>query len=223
MILLDNLISIFAPAHCLGCGQDGAYLCQACQASFKPHPKLCIHCHRLSPDNKTCAKCTKAQPAAHVYVATLYEGPLKKAIKRYKYHRAQGVANVLANILEHALPSYSWDIIVPVPSSSSSHRQRGYNPAGVIAKILAAKLNMTYGEALGRVGQEKQTGANRGKRLKQLERAFIAKRIIDVRGMRLLLVDDIVTTGATISACASVLKVSGAKSVDAAAVARNIG
>jgi competence protein ComFC len=220
MMLLDQLTAIFAPHYCLGCGKEGLLLCSQCRFALKPHPMLCVHCHRISPGFKTCAGCRAEQNAQRIFVASLYEGTLRSVIGRFKYERAVGAARALTPLLEGVLPSEHWDTIVPVPSASKRYRQRGYNPAALLADTLGVNLHTPCHTLLGRLGQSRQVGAKRSERLSQLKGSFYVTGAC--QGMRILLVDDVVTTGATIHHCAQTLRRAGAKSVDAVVLARHV-
>ncbi len=219
MMLLDQLTAVFAPHHCLGCGKEGLLLCSDCQLALPPHPMMCISCHRLSPGCKTCRNCRPHQAARRVFVASLYEGVLEAAIRQFKYDRALGAAKALAPLLGGVVPAERWDAVVAVPSTTSRQRARGYNPAVLIARELAGSLGIPYHSLLRRLGQARQVGAKRSQRLSQLEESFYATGASP--GGRILLVDDVVTTGATIHHCAQALRQAGAKSVDAVVLARH--
>lgn len=219
--LAESIIAIFAPHHCLGCGREGTLLCSECAANLPPHPSICYRCHRLSPGFRTCANCRRHAPLQSVTIATLYEEPLRSVMHRLKFERARAGATTLGRLMADGLQHSGAEIIVPVPSASRRLRQRGYNPAQEIADTLARELQLPLRQALGRLGQQRQVGARRRERLKQLEGAFYVYRHRDIAGKQVLLVDDILTTGATLAECAKVLRSSGAKRIEAAVVARH--
>ncbi len=143
-------------------------------------------------------------------------------IWRMKFDRGKAAATPLAQILDITLPYFSEEvIIVPIPTATSRVRQRGYDQSKLIASELARARKRLYSPLLHRMGQEKQVGKPRPERLKSLHTAYRVSRSRLVRGAHIVLVDDVTTTGATIEAAALAMKRAGAKTVDAAIVAKN--
>ena len=112
-------------------------------------------------------------------------------------------------------------LVVPVPLHPARLRERGFNQAELLAKILAQKINIPLGRALERIRYTTtQTAFDRVERMENLYGAFRLRKKIGVRGLHVLLVDDILTTGSTLSECARVLREAGAQSVYAVTAAR---
>jgi ComF family protein len=111
-------------------------------------------------------------------------------------------------------------LIVPVPTATSRIRQRGYDQAKLLAKAISKQSRLTYLDCLARSGQTHQHGTSRHTRLGQLENAFRVKHPRSVQNAHIILVDDVVTTGATLEAAAKVLKQAGGKQIEALAFAR---
>ena len=99
---------------------------------------------------------------------------------------------------------------------------RGYDHAALLARELARHTELTTMPVLRRVGQTRQVGATRSQRLKQLEGAFYVRRPEEIQGKKILLVDDLVTTGATLEAAARCLRLAGARTVSAVVFAQKI-
>lgn len=125
----------------------------------------------------------------------------------------------MAELMAEVLPSRNY-LVVPLPTATSRVRQRGYDQARLIAKALAARMKLPYSDCLARIGQAHQVGANRQRRLEQLEGAYRLKRSAVVAGRHVLLVDDVMTTGASLDAASQILLRAGVKTVDAATFAR---
>ena len=123
----------------------------------------------------------------------------------------------MAEAMPHLAPGA---IILPIPTASSRLRARGYDHTKLIAKVIAQQTGRQYQSLVGRLGQSRQVGSHREERLKQLNSAYYVKRSESVRGKRIVLVDDIVTTGGTLESVAKVLKRAGAKSVSAVVFAQ---
>ena len=144
---------------------------------------------------------------------------MKQLIHDFKFERKQAVAPIMARLMAESLPYLPADTIVThVPTATSRVRQRGYDHARLLAKFLAKEAGLAYLPLLARVGQARQVGAKRQTRLSQLDGAF---RVIGpVQKAPIVLVDDIVTTGATLATATRCLKSSGAKVVDAVVFAQ---
>jgi ComF family protein len=111
-------------------------------------------------------------------------------------------------------------VIVPVPTATSRVRLRGYDQAVLIAKALAQQTRHEYVPCLRRVGQQRQVGASRTQRLQQMEQSFLVGDTTAFRGRHVVLVDDVMTTGATLESAAAIVKAAGAKRVEAVVFAR---
>jgi ComF family protein len=154
-------------------------------------------------------------------VASEYYQPLAGAIKSYKFKRNRALARPLACLLAEQLPYFKFPpVIVPIPTATTRIRRRGYDHAKMLAEALAKQTSWACVALLRRVGQTRQVGAKRISRIEQLKGAFRPVRRDMILGSNILLVDDVITTGATVSEAARVLKLAGAKSVSAVALAQ---
>jgi ComF family protein len=158
-------------------------------------------------------------PLAGVAIGAYYDGPVKEMILKLKFHRLQAAADVGAELVLAALPHWPVDVVTAVPVSPVRRRERGYNQAELIARRVAAAMDVPYAPLLARTGTTHQLGLDRRSRLELVQGVFYAVR--ECVGQRVLVVDDVVTTGATITECANALKQAGAAEVWAAAVARH--
>jgi ComF family protein len=115
----------------------------------------------------------------------------------------------------------TFDAIVPVPLHPARQRERGFNQAALLAEFVKTRLAVPVRPVLERLRYTTtQTAFDRSERMENLRNAFRLRKKADVRELRVLLVDDILTTGATLSECARVLKEAGATSIHAATAAR---
>jgi ComF family protein len=145
---------------------------------------------------------------------------VKELILRLKFHRAQGAAVAATKLVLRGLPEgHPLDLVTSVPVSPGRLRERGYNQSELVARQLARRVGLPYRALLARTTSGHQLGAARGTRLEQVKGAFHARRALGAE--RVLIVDDVITTGATLSECAEVLMAAGAGSVWGAAVARH--
>jgi len=153
-------------------------------------------------------------------VGAYYDGPVKELILRLKFHRLRSGEEAAAGLAVAAVPaSWSVDVVTAVPVSAGRYRERGYNQSELVARRVAKRLGLPYSSLLGRHTSTHQLGVDRRTRFEQVERAFFP--LHGAQGRRVLLVDDVVTTGATMAACAEVLRAAGAVAVYGAAVARH--
>ena len=144
-----------------------------------------------------------------------YDNDAKVLIAKLKYDGAQSAAVEMAKLLSQRSIFSDESIIVPVPTATSRVRRRGYDQAKLIARGLAKQNRLPYLDCLRRIGQTHQIGANRHKRLKQLNNSYRLKAINSVVDMHIVLVDDVSTTGATLEAAAICLIQASAKRVEA--------
>lgn len=214
MSLLDRFIAIIAPHRCIGCGDEGSLLCGPCRSALTRVPARCYRCRALTELGRTCQSCRATSALYRVTVGTNYETIAKELIWRLKFSGAQAAAGQIAEYLATVYVGDDQVLVVPVPTSSKRVRQRGYDQAQLLARELAQRLDRHYLPCLIRVGQQHQVGASRYQRLAQLSGAFRVNKNI-VAGAHILLVDDVLTTGATLQAAARVMKAAGAKRVEA--------
>lgn len=188
-----------------------------------PVPSRCYRCHVQTESSSTCAKCRSKSKLSNVWVSTQYDALPRLLVTRLKFERAQGAAQVIAALMAETLPHFeSQTVITFVSTATSRRRQRGYDQAELIARELSKITGLTFSEYLRRYGQSRQVGSSRKTRQKQLSEAFGPQKLDEIQGKEVLLVDDIVTTGATLEAAAEVLRKSGAKKIYATTFAQKI-
>ena len=158
--------------------------------------------------------------AAYSYGA--YDGVLRELIHIYKYGKVETMARPLGDLLRLALPrDEKWDAVVPVPLHWRRRWQRGFNQAELLALDVARASGAPLVRALRRVkATPAQAGLSRTARRRNMAAAFRPHRAVQVEGRRVLLIDDVLTTGSTVAACARALKQAGAARVVVLTVAR---
>lgn len=223
--MLRTVLNLFAPYECLICKQEGDILCETCL----PHvldsqaiPSRCFRCQKLTDNHATCVSCRRVFPLQHVWVGTPYDNTAKQLISILKFQPDRTAAPLIAGWLAQAMSHNIHDIITYVPTSRQRVRERGFDHAQQLARHIAPQLTGTYKPLLIRNGSKRQVGARRQERLKQVEGCYMMRPDQTVAGSRVLVVDDIVTTGATLGEIARVLKKAGARSVDAVVFAQKI-
>jgi competence protein ComFC len=236
----DAVVSVFFPAGCRICdklltGASRVPICGECLDSFPASSeKKCEVCGQplalmtSTDDNalvcRACQQKTYAFDRARSY--GVYDGPLVHAILLLKWERAEPLgawfADRLTELTRREGQSMVADVVVPVPLHRDRERARGYNQAGLISKPLARKLRLPHKAVLlmrTRPRPPKQV-LTLEERWESVRGAFATRPGSQVDKKRVLLVDDVMTTGATLDACARALLESGAKSVLALTVAR---
>lgn len=205
--LLDRLLDLLYPPRCVGCCRTGVLLCAACRAALTPYEEP------LPPLPPLCA----------AYVGYVFDGTLRGAVHRLKYRRQQCVALVLAELLQARLGGHltTIDAVLPVPLHPSRLRERGFNQSELIAASLARSLHLPLlGGLVRKEATRSQVGLDGRERRQNVANAFVWRGACPPP-RQLLLIDDVLTTGATLQACAQALIAAGAASVTAAAVARS--
>lgn len=232
---LRALASLFYPPLCAACSQpvtQADYLCASCTAKApRIQAPFCAKCSEpfagAITETFSCANC--AHRTLHFEAAVCAyrsRGIVRQIVHHFKYdgqqHLRHPIADWLADTLDDPrLQGRRFDIIVPVPLHPARKRERGFNQAELLAELLSARAAVPSCEVLQRVRYTTtQTAFDRAERMENLHDAFRLRKNANVRGLRVLLVDDILTTGSTLSECARVLKASGAMTVHAATAAR---
>lgn len=223
MRVLEKLFDIVAPYDCLVCGEESRLICAWCWPdSLQANPSRCYLCLRASSGCSVCSKCQPRTPIRYLWAATNYSSVAKTLVGCMKYHQQRQAAVLIAQKLNETVPYLSDVVISYVPSASSRLRQRSFDHSRLIAKEFARLRGLDFAPVLMRRNQLRQVGHTRTERIKQAEGAYRAINPRFISKKRIILIDDVLTTGATIEEAAKTLKRAGAKSVDAAIFAQAI-
>ena len=211
------------PPQCAACGRDGAHLCTVCAGSFRVAGGIrCSTCWSPGPADP-CTHCEQWPPALRsLRAAYIFEGQLRSAVLALKYRSIRAVAEPLVEGVDTSGFATDLDLITAVPMRGRRQRRRGYNQAIVLGQRVARRIGVPFdSQALRRVrGAPPQAEqADLPARRRNVVGAFRAHPQ-RVSGRRVLVVDDVTTTGATLDACARALLDAGALSVDGWALAR---
>ncbi len=216
-MLLEELISMVAPISCYVCGEKGVGLCPKCQEAYLDFaPPRCYKCHKSTVQHQVCVSCRSSVALQHLWVVTMYEDLAKELLHILKFECSAYISKDISRIMAEILPILPPETLVcHVPTAPSRIRVRGYDQSKLIAKNLAKLKKLQYKDLINRVSNSRQLGASREKRFKQAKEAFKLKNLELIKESKVLLVDDVTTSGATLEYIAKMLKNSGAKSVDA--------
>jgi ComF family protein len=191
------------------------YFCVQCRAPFRNAFPL--------DEQGRCGLCRRGvQGFDAAYSFGFYEGELRELIHLFKYGRVQTLAKPLGRLLALAFPREdSFDVIVPMPLHWRKRWQRGFNQADLLAHEISRRTHIPVKNALRRVKfTAAQAGLTNAKRRRNVSGAFRPKRERSLDAKRVLLVDDVMTTGATAASCARALKIAGARQVTLLTLAR---
>lgn len=195
-------------------------------------PPVCEACRKKS-DEALCPECFNQikfmRPQMGIYSACVYEGVIRTAIHRFKFNKRKGLAKPLGvSLVKYIsqMPSFpikEIDYLVPVPLHSKRTRQRGFNQAELLARIVGQYYEKPVVSALERVkNTHSQFDLPREKRLVNVKGAFKVSDYRLVFNKKILLIDDIYTTGSTIAECGRALNIAGAKGVEVLTLARAV-
>jgi competence protein ComFC len=216
--LIWTAIDWVYPPACGGCEKPGVRWCAECQAQItRPDAHLCPLCSRLQPDGTICSACQQSNPGCtDIRSWAIFQGPVREAIHRLKYKGDIGLSETFTTKLVELLVELNWkvDTVTAVPLSRQRLKQRGYNQAGLLGWPLAKALCVPYAsQAIVRIRNTgSQVGLSIRERQENVRGAFGANPRF-VRGKNVLIIDDVLTTGATMQACARSFLEAGAFSV----------
>jgi competence protein ComFC len=237
--LLNAALSFFYPETCQLCEAARAtpaqgFVCAACRARVRfIEPPFCERCGLPSEGDITtefeCANCREMElHFRFARSAVVARGQVLEALHRYKYHRALWFEPFLADLLisraTSELDPKHWDLIVPVPLHATKQRHREFNQADRLAFRLSGATHIPIHNRLLRrvLPTRSQTLLSRPDRVDNVRKAFAIRPGRLINGQRIVLFDDVLTTGATTNACAKVLRAAGAGDVCVWTVARGI-
>ena len=218
-----DVVSLFLPRRCAVCGAVGESVCGPCRALLvRCSPPLCERCGAPGPwPVRRCVECSGRRLAfASARSAIVYERRARSFVASWKERGRRDLAIVAADLVCEVIAAPAVDWITFVPGDRDRGLRRGHVPAAALATELATRWSITPSPPLTRrPGIERQRDLPRSKRRRNVAEAFAAAR---PGSGRVCLVDDVYTTGSTVTACATVLRASGAVSVDVVCLARAV-
>ena len=224
---MRRLIDIIYPPQCVGCARvliTDAQLCDQCDRAAAALPPGCRRCSEPGEFRREiCPRCQmRAPPFTRAFAPFAHEGPIAHAIHQFKYEDHPEIAPALGKLLASTAKDFlaqAPDLVLHIPLHRSRYRQRRYDQAELLARYLAKHSGKRFApKHLARVRKtERQVGRSEADRDANLRGAFKAT---DAKGLRVLLIDDVFTTGATARAAAHALLYAGAAEVQVLTLAR---
>jgi ComF family protein len=220
-----SLVDAAFPKRCAGCAKRGSWVCEDCEAAVgKFKPPWCNRCGTpTSTQPCICGELPSELSQFRAYGP--HSGWLQQAIHALKYGEETDRAGHLGGLFSPLLDTLDqWDWIVPVPLHVSRHRERGFNQAELLAHFAVADKSKILPELVRRIrATPQQVGLDATSRRTNLQGAFAAVQPELTIRRRIVLVDDVMTTGSTLQQCALVLLDAGAASVSAVTLAVGVG
>ncbi|NDC94858.1 ComF family protein [bacterium] len=218
--MIDSLLNILAPHVCVACGSEGCLLCAACGKKCISHDSTCFFCGLAVINNELCWACQSRYRLATLTSVGWYNQELKAAVQAYKFGAKKGGAKSLALLLGQVGGNTDDHVITYIPTSARHIRQRGFDHTKVLARAYAARVALPCTTTLARTNNSRQLGSSKTARHSSVKGAFVAKCPHTFAGKDVILIDDVITTGSTLSEAAKVLLQAGAKSVHALVLAK---
>ena len=246
--LFNQFLDLIFPKKCFSCGQGGEFLCGRCFNSLDFPEIRCFACRKAGAG--FCVQCASFFNLENlrVFWAADYRNPaIKKMIRTFKYRQANALTEILGEILNQRARKFliqnssgaflnracgaigrnyeviSNPLIIPVPLTAKKQRKRGFNQAALLGRYLGEKNGLAFDPAIllkiKNTASQVKT-ARRKERLENLKESFIVSDSRKIQGKTVILIDDVLTTGATIMECARVLQKAGVEKIIALVVAR---
>jgi ComF family protein len=215
------VLDLLLPQRCLVCGAGGAQLCAPCRARLPPlNPPLCERCGAPTAwPVQRCRECSGRRLAfATARAAVEYDDDVRAIVRAWKERGLRRLADEAAAVVAERVLKPKADVLTYVPADVRRRLDRGYHPAQRLGRALASRWALPCEPLLVRSGGSRQRGLSLAERRQNVRGAFSA----DYAAGRVLLVDDVYTSGATAGAAASALRGAGARRVDVVTFARTI-
>ena len=212
-------LDLLFPQQCIGCGREGEYFCRQC-LDLLPYitGPVCVKCGKPQLITEICSHCADWDSTIDgIRAPFVFDGVIRRAVHELKYRNLRSLTPTMARFLYEYYQAnrVPGDVIVPVPLHKKRLRERGYNHSTLLAKELGKLTGISVNtDTLLRTSYNTPQArtANVEERRKNVAGAFVC-RDTSLKGKNVILIDDVITSGATLDACSSALKTAGAGSV----------
>jgi ComF family protein len=217
--MIDDLLSYVAPHSCCGCGEVGVELCEGCKHNIIAEGfSACVVCMRPTSGDNLCGRCDEF-PADVLWCVGWRHNELKSLLDRYKFEALRSAYQPLVDLLDAVIPPLNDGVVVTVVPTSASHsRERGFDHMTLVGRGFAKRRGHEFQSLLRRTGTGTQHFKTKNERLVAAQNSF--ERVSAKAPERVLLIDDIFTTGATLRANLDLLQGAGTTSLYGAIIAR---
>lgn len=222
-MLIEQIISAIAPHHCNECGAEGKILCNACATNvFTTVSQNCGFCDIPTQASALCSACKQREQIVDLWCVADYSQPgIMRLIHQLKFESVRAAGDVCAMQLHAQLPTLPADTIVSwLPTAPRRVRQRGYDQSKRIAQQFARLRHLDSAPLLLRLHNQRQVGATRHERQQLAKQAYGSYPRLPACSRPILLVDDVLTTGASLQAAVRQLHNEGFQHIMAATIAR---
>lgn len=212
--LMSLILDLLFPKLCVGCKKIGTYLCPSCEKKIEFIAiQNCPVCSHKSVTGETHKFCKNKFTLDGSTAITRYKYPIRQAVHQIKYRLVKDEIKTFGDLMVSHLPNNfpNFDIIIPIPLHPNKLKDRGFNQAEELAKIISLKLNIpiTTKVLLRTKFTQPQFNLKEEERKKNIKGAFVCKSQELIKDKRILLIDDLATTFSTVNEAANVLKRSG--------------
>ena len=219
---MRKLYEAICPHYCLGCGELGSILCECCKnhniSGNSEDMEVCLKCGMAVSGGGGCNRCDT--PYDMGYAVGKWKGLIKRCISEYKYKSVRALKTPLAEMASDTLPCLAGNtVVVPVPTNTKHIRMRGLDHTRLLAKELARIRGWRCDGIIKRLKDNVQVGADEATRRKQAIETYALSGRIDENAFYVV-IDDVWTTGSTMSAVCRILREAGAKNIIAIVLAR---
>nr|MBN2278924.1 ComF family protein [candidate division Zixibacteria bacterium] len=225
---LYDLLDFVFPPICLGCDEfndnSDELVCDRCWKRIEPieYP-FCLNCHEILPRGGSCGGCPAGETLP-VFALGHFVDPLKKIIHHFKYHGYRKLGIELAGRLVDRqgalMAGRKIEAVIPIPLHSYRHKSRGFNQAAIMSDIIGERLNVPVdSDSLVKIRRTRDQARLRPAERDRNIRGAFSVISEELKGMRVILVDDVITTGTTVHEASRVLKEAGIKVAAVAAAA----
>jgi len=221
--LLEKILTFLAPHDCIFCGNEGNVACAACMTDVVDEAVYACHvCSLPTVTGQACVDCRSKTSLEAIFALGLHEAELRRLVAELKFAHARQVARDVAFSLADLLPvmEHGTVVVTYLPTSYTRARERGFDQAELLARAVAEQRHLSFNRLLHRHGDARQVGSRRTDRFDQARTMFSARSGPLLAGKTVILVDDVVTTGASMEAAGNVLRAAGAECVFGLALAR---